>query len=76
MRRGLSAPRFWETKVEPAVAMAMTGMSVRVNSLRAEVCPAMTRVPRPLMPYCKMTDPAETMLLIRPIERPWVISSR
>ena len=36
----------------------------------------MTSVPRPLMPYCSTTEPAETMLLIRPIEMLWLNSSQ
>ena len=56
--------------------MAMRGISVKANSLRAAVCPAMTFVPRPLMPYCSTTEPAETMLLIKPMERLWLNRSQ
>ena len=75
-RSGWFAPRFWETKVEPAFAMEMSGMSVKANSLRAAVWPAMVRVPSPLMPYCSTTEPADTMLLIRPMEMLWLNSSQ
>ena len=75
-RSGWFAPRFWETKVEPAFAMEMSGISVKANSLRAAVCPAMVRVPSPLMPYCSTTEPADTMLLIRPMEMLWLNSSQ
>ena len=67
-RSGWAAPRFWETKVEPAFAMEISGILVKENSLRAAVCPAMVSVPSPLMPYCSTTDPADTMLLISPME--------
>ena len=56
--------------------MAMTGISVTAKSFRAAECPAMTSVPRPLMPYCRMTEPAETMLLISPMEMLWLNSSQ
>ena len=75
-RSGWFAPRFWETKVEPAFAMEMSGISVKANSLRAAVCPAMVSVPRPLMPYCSTTEPADTMLLISPMEMLWLNSSQ
>ena len=75
-RSGWFAPRFWETKVEPAFAMEMSGISVKANSLRAAVWPAMVSVPRPLMPYCSTTEPADTMLLIRPMEMLWLNSSQ
>ena len=56
--------------------MEMSGISVKANSLRAAVCPAMVRVPSPLMPYCSTTEPADTMLLIRPMEMLWLNSSQ
>ena len=54
--------------MEPAFAMEISGILVKENSLRAAVCPAMVSVPSPLMPYCSTTDPADTMLLISPME--------
>ena len=75
-RSGWSAPLFWETKVEPAFAMEISGILVKENSLRAAVCPAMVSVPSPLMPYCSTTDPADTMLLISPMEMLWLNSSQ
>ena len=36
-RSGWFAPQFWETNVEHADAMAMTGMLVKENSFRAAV---------------------------------------
>ncbi len=75
-RSGGFAPQFWETNVEHADAMAMTGMLVKENSFRAAVWPAMTSVPRPLMPYCKTTEPAETMLLMRPMQMLWLNNSQ
>ena len=75
-RSGWPAPQFWETKVEPADAMLNSGISVNMNILRAAVWPAMTSVPRPLMPYCRTTEPAETMLLIRPMQMLWLNSSQ
>ena len=62
--------------VEPAFAMAMSGISVKANIFRAAVCPAMTSVPSPLMPYCSTTEPAETMLLMRPMEMLWLNRSQ
>ena len=56
--------------------IADRGISVNAKSFRAAVWPAMTRVPRPLMPYCKTTEPAETMLLMRPMEMLWLNSSQ
>ena len=56
--------------------MEMSGISVKANSLRAAVCPAMVRVPSPLMPYCSTTEPADTMLLIRPMEMLWLNRSQ
>ena len=49
---------------------------MKEKSFRAAVWPAMTSVPSPLMPYCSTTEPAETMLLIRPIEMLWLNSSQ
>ena len=49
---------------------------MNAKSFRAAVWPAMTSVPRPLMPYCKTTEPAETMLLMRPMEMLWLNSSQ
>ena len=46
------------------------GILKNINSLRAAVCPAMIKVPRLLMPYCSTTDPAATMLPMKPIDRP------
>ena len=57
-------------------AMAMRGISVKANIFRAAVCPAMTSVPSPLMPYCSTTEPAETMLLMRPMEMLWLNRSQ
>ena len=56
--------------------MLSNGISVNMNILRAAVCPAMTSVPSPLMPYCSTTDPADTMLLISPMEMLWLNSSQ
>ena len=59
-----------------AEAIADRGISVKAKSFRAAVWPAMTSVPRLLMPYCKTTEPAETMLLMRPMEMLWLNSSQ